>query len=68
MNAAKALQTGGETLQLLSVRILVVDDFEPWRHFVFSLLLQKKPELQVVGEASDGSRNKTVRMATVRAL
>jgi len=41
-------------LQLSSVRILVVDDFEPWRHFVSSLLLQKKPELQVVGEASDG--------------
>lgn|ERR1700675_1142226 len=54
MNAGKALQTGGETLQLSSVRILVVDDFEPWRHFVSSLLLQKKPELQVVGEASDG--------------
>ena len=41
-------------MQLSSVRILVVDDFEPWRHFVSSLLLQKKPELQVVGEASDG--------------
>jgi DNA-binding NarL/FixJ family response regulator len=54
MNADKPLQSGGETLQLSSVRILVVDDFEPWRHFVSSLLLQKKPELQVVGEASDG--------------
>jgi DNA-binding NarL/FixJ family response regulator len=37
----------------LPVRILVVDDFEPWRHFVSSMLLVK-PELQVVGEASDG--------------
>jgi DNA-binding NarL/FixJ family response regulator len=40
-------------LQLSSVRILLVDDFEPWRHFVSSMLLIK-PELQVVGEASDG--------------
>jgi DNA-binding NarL/FixJ family response regulator len=35
------------------VRILVVDDFEPWRRFVLSMLKQN-PELQVVGEASDG--------------
>ena len=35
------------------VRILTVDDFEPWRRFACSLL-RKKPELQVVGEASDG--------------
>src|SRR4029077_3007360 len=36
------------------VRILVVDDFEPWRRSV-SLLLREEPELQVVvGEASDG--------------
>jgi DNA-binding NarL/FixJ family response regulator len=32
----------------------VVDDFEPWRRFVSSTL-RKKPGLQVVGEASDGS-------------
>jgi DNA-binding NarL/FixJ family response regulator len=35
------------------VRILVVDDFEPWRRFVFSML-RKRPELQVICEASDG--------------
>jgi DNA-binding NarL/FixJ family response regulator len=35
------------------IRILVVDDFEPFRRFVCSTLL-KRPELQVVGEASDG--------------
>jgi DNA-binding NarL/FixJ family response regulator len=40
-------------LQLSRVRILLVDDFKPWRRFA-SLLLQGKPELQVVGEASDG--------------
>ena len=40
-------------MQLSRVRILLVDDFKPWRRFA-SLLLQGKPELQVVGEASDG--------------
>jgi DNA-binding NarL/FixJ family response regulator len=43
----------GGCLQLPSIRILVVDDFEPWRHLV-SLMLQNRSELQVVGEASDG--------------
>lgn len=36
-----------------SVRILVVDDYEPWRRYVASKL-QKQPELQVICEASDG--------------
>jgi DNA-binding NarL/FixJ family response regulator len=36
-----------------SVRILLVDDYEPFRRFVCSML-GKRPELQVVGEASDG--------------
>ena len=40
-------------MQLSTVRILVVDDFEMFRQFVVELL-GKKPELQVVGEASDG--------------
>jgi DNA-binding NarL/FixJ family response regulator len=35
------------------VRVLVVDDYEPFRHFVCATLAQN-PELQVVGEASDG--------------
>lgn len=34
-------------------RILVVDDFPPWRHFV-SKTLQDQPELQIIGEATDG--------------
>ncbi len=38
----------------LQVRVLVVDDYEPFRQFVCSTL-QKRPELQVIGEASDGS-------------
>jgi DNA-binding NarL/FixJ family response regulator len=36
-----------------AVRILVVDDFEPFRRFVCATLAAK-PELQVVGEAADG--------------
>jgi DNA-binding NarL/FixJ family response regulator len=36
-----------------SLRVLVVDDCEPFRRFVCSTL-EKKPGLQVVGEASDG--------------
>jgi CheY-like chemotaxis protein len=40
-------------LQLSAVRILVVDDFEPFGQFVVELS-GKRPELQVVGEASDG--------------
>jgi DNA-binding NarL/FixJ family response regulator len=35
------------------VRVLVVDDDEPWRHF-FSSTLQKQREYRVIGEASDG--------------
>jgi DNA-binding NarL/FixJ family response regulator len=40
-------------LRLPSFRILVVDDFEPFRQFVCSTLATRA-ELQVVGEASDG--------------
>ena len=47
------LRLGGNGLQLSTVRILVVDDFEMFRQFVVELL-GKRPELQVVGEASDG--------------
>jgi DNA-binding NarL/FixJ family response regulator len=36
-----------------SVRVLVVDDYEPFRRFVCSTL-RTRPELQVIGEASDG--------------
>jgi DNA-binding NarL/FixJ family response regulator len=35
------------------VRILVVDDFEPWRQQVCSIL-GARPELRVVAEAADG--------------
>ena len=36
------------------VRILVVDDYQFWR-FKISLILQARPELQVIAEVSDGS-------------
>src|SRR5262245_26011411 len=36
-----------------TVRVLVVDDYHPWFLFIRSTL-QQRPELQVVGEASDG--------------
>ena len=35
------------------VKVLVVDDYEPFRRFVFSIL-EERPELQIIGEASDG--------------
>jgi two-component system nitrate/nitrite response regulator NarL len=38
---------------LSSIRILVVDDYKDWRNQV-RLLLQARPELQIVCEASDG--------------
>ncbi len=41
-------------MQPSSIRILVVDEFEPWRRFA-SLTLRKKSGLQIVGEASSGS-------------
>ena len=34
-------------------RVLVVDDFEPWRHSLRSML-NRHAELQVVGEVADG--------------
>jgi len=37
----------------MPLRILVVDDFEPWRRFVFSTL-QKQADLEILLEVSDG--------------
>src|SRR6516162_8204186 len=37
----------------MSLRVLVVDDFEPWRRFVFSTL-QNQPDLKILLEVSDG--------------
>src|SRR5260370_13049791 len=44
---------GGRHQQLGLVRILVVDDFEPWRRSIVSII-EEDAELQVIHEASDG--------------
>jgi len=36
-----------------TIRVLVVDDYEPWRRFVCTVL-QKYPKLEIVGEVADG--------------
>ena len=38
----------------MNIRILVADDFEPWRRFVSSLIAPRKPEWSIVCEVSDG--------------
>jgi DNA-binding NarL/FixJ family response regulator len=40
-------------LETSTIRVLVVDDYEPWRLLVRSIL-GKESELRVIGEASDG--------------
>jgi DNA-binding NarL/FixJ family response regulator len=36
-----------------AIRVLVVEDFEPWRDFIRSTF-QREPELQIISEARDG--------------
>jgi CheY-like chemotaxis protein len=43
----------GAYLATSSVRVLVVDDYEPFRRF-FCTTLRKKADLQIIGEAADG--------------
>jgi len=43
----------GNFLETSLIRVLVVDDYEPFRRFICSTL-RRRPELQIVGEASDG--------------
>jgi CheY-like chemotaxis protein len=43
----------GTRLKSSVIRVLVVDDYEPWRRFI-STTLQTQPELQIIGEALDG--------------
>ena len=42
-----------ERRSALAVRVLVVEDFEPFRRFIRSML-GNRPDLQIVGEVSDG--------------
>ena len=48
----KPLPADGDR-RVSSIRVLVVDDYEPFRRLVCSTL-EKRPHLQIVGEASDG--------------
>jgi DNA-binding NarL/FixJ family response regulator len=43
----------GYALEKAILRVLIVDDFEPWRRFLRSTL-QKLPHLRIIGEESDG--------------
>lgn len=43
----------GGYLEKSTFRVLIVDDYEPWRRFILSSLM-KWPQFQVVGEACDG--------------
>ena len=47
------VEPDGGYLAASSIRILIVDDFEPWRQQVYSML-RARPELCVVGEVGDG--------------
>ncbi|SRR6266481_9808840 len=38
---------------MLCIGILVVEDFEPWRRFISSMV-EKEPQLRIVCEVSDG--------------
>lgn len=42
-----------DSRDVAAMRVLVVEDFEPFRQFIRSKLAEK-PELQVIGEVSDG--------------
>ncbi len=36
-----------------AIRVLVVDDYQPWHRFISSIL-GKQPELWIIGQVSDG--------------
>jgi DNA-binding NarL/FixJ family response regulator len=40
-------------LRASTTHVLIVDDYEPWRQFLFSTL-QKNPEFRVIGQVADG--------------
>src|SRR5437868_4050423 len=43
----------GGRLEMSPIRVLVVDDYAPFQRFVCSTL-EQRPELQIIGKASDG--------------
>jgi DNA-binding NarL/FixJ family response regulator len=42
-----------DSCDVAAIRVLVVEDFEPFRQFICSKL-NEKPELHIIGEVSDG--------------
>jgi len=53
-NSVAVGSTGAEGVLLnTSIRVLVVDDYEPWHRFVVTTL-RNEPELEIVGKVSDG--------------
>lgn len=50
---ASGLESNGGWLAAPFIRVLVVDDFEPWRQEMCSML-QTQPEFHVVAEVGDG--------------
>ena len=43
----------GLQMDMSSIRVIIVEDFEPWRRFISSEL-QKQSNLQAIGEVADG--------------
>jgi DNA-binding NarL/FixJ family response regulator len=52
-NPRKVPATGPAKVKGLTLRVLLVDDYEPFRRFL-SQTLQQRPSLRIVGEAADG--------------
>jgi len=53
LSVTSGFRLQGAYLAKSSIRVLVVEDYEPFRRFVASIL-QKQPELQIICEISDG--------------
>lgn len=49
----KSVPSDEDVLAILTVKIVVIDDYEDWRHFVASALAER-PEFRIVGEVADG--------------
>jgi DNA-binding NarL/FixJ family response regulator len=54
-NLTKTPATGLAKVQGRTLRVLLVDDYEPFRRFL-SQTIQQRPGLQIIGEAGDGLR------------
>src|SRR5271154_1244768 len=52
-DTAAYVQIKPDGVRMSLIRILLVDDFEPWRRFVRSEI-KKAPELRIIHEASNG--------------